>query len=83
MKNGGYLMKTNAIFFMLIAAAALPPSGLAQHKVKKPDEEAFVKQSPTIGELFPDLTVYDPNGREVQTSSLRGHYTSVTFGCLT
>ncbi len=46
-------------------------------------EEAFVKNKPTIGDPLPDLIVYDPDGKEVKTATLRGHYTVLTFGCLT
>ena len=45
--------------------------------------QAYAKEKPTIGDRFPQLTVYDPQGREVPTSSLLGHYTVLTFGCLT
>jgi cytochrome oxidase Cu insertion factor (SCO1/SenC/PrrC family) len=47
------------------------------------EDPEWVKQSPTIGEAFPDLTVYTADGKEFKTSSLRGHYTVIDFGCLT
>lgn len=46
-------------------------------------DEQFARSKPTIGDLLPDLKVYNPEGKEVATSSLRGHYTVLTFGCLT
>jgi len=45
--------------------------------------EAFEKGWPTIGDRLPELTLYHPDGREVNTSSLKGHYTVLTLGCLT
>ena len=49
----------------------------------KKNEEDFVKEKPAVGDTMPDLTVYSPDGKEVKTSSLRGQYTVLTFGCLT
>lgn len=46
-------------------------------------EEDFVKAKPAVGDPLPDLTVYSPDGKEVKTADLRGHYTVLTFGCLT
>ena len=47
------------------------------------EDPEWVKQSPTIGDPLPDLTVYTADGKEFKTSSLRGHYTVIDFGCLT
>ena len=47
------------------------------------EDPEWVKQSPTIGDALPDLTVYTADGKEFKTSSLRGHYTVLDFGCLT
>jgi cytochrome oxidase Cu insertion factor (SCO1/SenC/PrrC family) len=71
------------LLLLLLAAAAFaalvpappPPEG-------NPDAE-FVRARPTLGEPLPDLTVYTPDGTEVKTADLRGHYTVLTFGCLT
>lgn len=49
----------------------------------KKNEEDFLKEKPAIGDTIPDLTVYSPDGKEVKTSSLRGQYVVLTFGCLT
>jgi len=56
---------------------------LAHAQQRKRDEAAFVRQRPAVGDLLPDVTVYDFNGQEVKTSSLRGQYVVLTFGCLT
>ena len=57
------------------------PGTASAQKEKKNDEE-FVKEKPAIGDALPDLTVYNPDGKEVKLSSLRGHVV-LTFGCLT
>ena len=55
--------------------------GLAQ--AQKKNDEDFLKEKPLIGDALPDLTVYSPDGKEVKTSSLRGQYVVLSFGCLT
>lgn len=60
--------------------AMAPGAALGQ---KEQREEEFVKGKPAVGDALPDVTVYSPDGKEVKTSSLRGHYTVLTFGCLT
>jgi cytochrome oxidase Cu insertion factor (SCO1/SenC/PrrC family) len=64
------------------ATIAVLLSSTAGAQPGKEDPE-FLKSSPTVGEMFPDLTVYSADGKEFKTSSLRGHYTVVAFGCLT
>jgi cytochrome oxidase Cu insertion factor (SCO1/SenC/PrrC family) len=63
----------------LLACLALPATA---QKDRKSDED-FVMEKPAVGELLPDVTVYDPDGKEFKTTDLRGHYTVLTFGCLT
>jgi cytochrome oxidase Cu insertion factor (SCO1/SenC/PrrC family) len=67
-------------FVLALLAAALPAAALAQ---PKKSEEDFVKQKPAVGDALPELTVYSPDGKEVKTSSLRGQFVVLTFGCLT
>jgi len=54
----------------------------AQPKGRKKDED-FVVARPCAGDPLPEVTVFSPDGKEFKTSSLRGHYTVLTFGCLT
>jgi cytochrome oxidase Cu insertion factor (SCO1/SenC/PrrC family) len=62
----------------LLAALAAP--AVAQRETK---DEDFLKEKPVVGDPLPDLTVYTPDGKEFKTADLRGHYTVLTFGCLT
>lgn len=75
-------MKHSAVIGIALLVALLPAWAWAQPR-KKANEEDFVKEKPAVGDPFPDLVVYDPDGKEVKTASLRGHYTVLTFGCLT
>ena len=45
--------------------------------------ERFLREAPKVGEALPDLTLYDSGGGEVHLGSMRGHFTVLTFGCLT
>ena len=72
-------MRSILLTLSLLAVAG-PPAALA--KKTKTDED-FVKAKPTLGDTVPELTVYDSSGKEVKTSSPRGHYTVLVFGCLT
>ncbi len=75
-------MRFRQLFVCTIAALLLPADVLAQ-RGKKDQEAAFVKSAPTIGELLPDVMVYSADGTPMSTADLRGHYTVLTFGCLT
>jgi len=75
-------MKFSKLLALTLFVAALPAMTWAQQR-KKASEEDFVKEKPAVGDAFPDVVIYDPSGKEVKTSSFRGHYTVLTFGCLT
>lgn len=66
--------------FVALAAVALPTSAHAQKERK---DEDFLKEKPVVGDTLPDLVVYSPDGKEFKTADLRGHYSVLTFGCLT
>ncbi len=45
---------------------------------------AFERSAPAIGEPMPDLTVYDPAGKELRLREvLSGRHTVLILGCLT
>jgi cytochrome oxidase Cu insertion factor (SCO1/SenC/PrrC family) len=69
------------VVVLALLLAVSPVGAFAQRKKK--NEDAFPREKPTVGETLPDLVVYDVRGHEVNTASLRGHYTVLTFGCLT
>lgn len=61
--------------------AMVPVEVAAQRNPKK--EAAFVIAHPTVGDPLPDVNVFTPDGKPFRTADLRGHYTVLTFGCLT
>jgi len=76
------MMTMKRIFFVgLLMCLALARAAHGQRRQR--GEADFLKEKPAVGEPLPDVTVYDENGKEVRTASLRGHYTVLTFGCLT
>ena len=74
-------MRLTACIVAALAMLACSVPSSAQRR--KASEEEFVRQPPAVGDALPDVTVYDSRGNEVGASSLRGHYTVLTFGCLT
>ncbi len=38
---------------------------------------------PAVGTMVPDISLYDDRGKEFSTTSLRGQYSVLVFGCLT
>ncbi len=38
---------------------------------------------PAVGTMVPDISLYDDHGNEFSTTSLRGQYSVLVFGCLT
>jgi hypothetical protein len=68
--------------FSLAAGLLLTIAGTAGAQGFR-DDPAWVKSKPAVGDALPDCTVYTPDGKEVKTSGLRGHYTVLAFGCLT
>lgn len=38
---------------------------------------------PEVGSALPDITLYNDRGEEFSTTSLRGQYSVLVFGCLT
>lgn len=74
-------MKALAVLEFVLLVSATANLALAQDRQR--DEAAFVKQRPAVGDVFPDVVVYDVHGQQVETARFRGHYSVLTFGCLT
>ena len=67
---------------LLTGSLLLAVAGIAVAQGFRDDPE-WVKSKPAVGDGLPEFTVWTPDGKEVKTSSLRGHYTVLAFGCLT
>ena len=45
--------------------------------------QRFDRAAPQTGDPLPDVAGFDADGNEFRLRSLKGHYTVLTFGCLT
>ncbi len=68
------------LIFSMILAGSQP--GFAQQRMQEREQE-FLDEKPLINDPLPEVTIYAADGSRFKTSSLRGHYTVLTFGCLT
>ncbi len=73
-------MRCMIVLGLAFTLGALPVT--AQPKNRKKDAD-FVVTHPCAGDPLPERTVYTPDGKDFNTARLRGHYTVLTFGCLT
>jgi hypothetical protein len=46
-------------------------------------EDRFDREAPQIGDPLPDVVGLDAEGNQFPLRKLKGHYTVLTFGCLT
>ncbi len=74
-------MRLASVIVLALVFVVSPPDIQAQRMQER--EEDFLKADPLVGDLLPKVTVYSPDGMPFKTADLRGHYTVLTFGCLT
>jgi cytochrome oxidase Cu insertion factor (SCO1/SenC/PrrC family) len=74
-------MRFESLLVFALAFVALPTDVQAQRMQER--EEEFLKSQPLVDDPLPDVTVYSPDGLPFKTADLRGHYSVLTFGCLT
>ena len=71
-----------ASLLVLAMVFAVCPTDIQAQRMQDREEE-FLKSKPLVDDPLPDVSVYSPDGTEFKTADLRGHYTVLTFGCLT
>lgn len=71
-----------AVLFLLSLAFVVHPANVQAQRMQEREEE-FLRTKPLVGDPLPDVTVYSTDGKPFKTDDLRGHYTVLTFGCLT
>ena len=69
----------------VLAAVALMAGGLADVvSAQRPVGRNFEENAPAVGEVMPDVAVYDRDGGEHRLGDLLGErYTVLILGCLT
>ena len=76
------LSRTAPLF--LILAGLLHASLVVAQGQGTPPQVRFESAAIQVGELIPDLTVVDDQGNPANIRDItRGHYTTITLGCLT
>ena len=71
------------MLFLLAALAVLPMNLIQAQGVLLPPDVRF-ENGPKVGEMVPDVTIVDDQGRPVSVRDLtQGQYTVMTLGCLT
>ncbi len=69
--------------FLLLVLVGLVQTSLVVAQ-GTPPQVRFAEDGPKIGDLIPDLTIVDDQGNPANLRDLtRGHYTTITLGCLT
>lgn len=50
---------------------------------RRGNNAAFERSSPAVGELLPDVTAFDADGKPFPLRSIKDNYSVIVFGCLT
>ena len=75
-------MYRRMLLLSLVLAAIPANSILAQGALLPPDVR--FENGPKVGDRVPDLTIVDDQGNPANLRDItRGHYTTITLGCLT
>jgi cytochrome oxidase Cu insertion factor (SCO1/SenC/PrrC family) len=73
-------MLARSASFALVLAAFLQTSVVAAQV----SPQIRFESAPKVGDMVPDLTIVDDQGNPVNLRDItRGHYTTITLGCLT
>ena len=71
------------MLFLLAALAVFPMNSILAQGALLPPDVRF-ENGPKVGEMVPDVTIVDDQGRPVSVRDLaQGQYTVMTLGCLT
>ena len=74
--------RTTLPFLLLVLAGLLQTSLVVAQGT--PPQIRFAEDGPKVGDLIPDLTLVDDQGNPANLRGItRGHYTTITLGCLT
>ena len=76
-------MRRMGIYTLVLGLIAGSLTTVAQAQRMQQREREFLRSKPLIGDQLPDVAVFALDGTPFKTADLRGHYTVLTFGCLT
>jgi len=66
-----------------VLLSILTGNALAQPGAGGPRARPGGSNLPKVGSMLPDVVVFDDEGNEFSTKTLRGQYSLLVFGCLT
>lgn len=70
-------------FMVMVAGAVAHAQERPAESPREQVQRRFDANSPAIGELLPDVSGYDAQGKPFRLASLKGSHTVLVFGCLT
>ncbi len=78
-------MRTLTLLIIAAMFATVSPQSHAQRRGMGmiDREKEFLQSTPLIGDELPNVEIYSADGTPFRTADLRGHYSVLTFGCLT
>ncbi len=76
------MVRIKRIFSIAIAVSLLMGSQVSAQRRGR-SSPRFSLNALQIGDMLPDITVFDSEGKELPLRSLKEHYTVLVFGCLT
>ncbi len=74
--------RISSIFFTVLSLL-LTPFLFAQGPRGNGDPVRLARAGIEVGTPLPDVSIFDETGQPFETSSLRGNYSVLVFGCLT
>ena len=68
---------------LCLIASTAPAQQAAEENPRESVRRQFQASGLEIGSQFPDVQIFDAEGKPFQTADLRGSYTVLVTGCLT
>ena len=65
------------------ALTTFPAAAEAQDQRRSRMPTMLDDDDPNVGDMLPDVTLYDAKGRTIRLRSLEGKFKVIVFGCLT
>jgi hypothetical protein len=75
-------MRLISLLTVAAVLALMPTLAIGQQRMQEREQE-FLRSKPRIDDPLPDVSIYAADGGPFKMADLRGHYTVLTFGCLT
>lgn len=74
------ILALTALLFVAAPVIAQQPN---RDEMRRRSAAIFNRKAPAVGQLAPDVTLLQSDGKPLKLRDLRGHHTVLVFGCLT